>query len=343
MRLITNIAPVHLEGVGGNLEGVARAKGELFATAAPGDVCVVNADDERVSSLRVPPGCEVLSFGAAAHRDGDVVDGASSSQQPPDVMFDDVQSLALREVNFTLTTTTTTTTTTKCTRGSEDDDDGARSHHRRQRVTISEPGVHLAANAAAAAAVATALGVSLCEACPHLSTYQSLEMRMRVHSMPSRGMVCIDDAYNASPTSVFNALRTLHEGKDEGGRTVVFLGDMLELGAASKRYHDETVDACLDFGFDLVGVAGGEFSAAVASAASRGRDTSDVVVGEDAEGLWEKVKDDVFFTTADEDAAGPPSSSTSSSSSVVVLVKGSRGMKMDFVVSQLLTEYSCKK
>ena len=80
--------------------------------------------------------------------------------------------------------------------------------------------------------------------------------------------MCIDDAYNASPTSVRNALRTLHDGNaaGDGGRTVVLLGDMLELGAASQRYHEEAVDACLDYGFDLVGLAGLEFSAARASA-----------------------------------------------------------------------------
>jgi UDP-N-acetylmuramoyl-tripeptide--D-alanyl-D-alanine ligase len=59
VRVVTNVAPVHLEGVGGDLEGVARAKGELFASAGAGDVCVVNADDARVSALHVPPGCQV--------------------------------------------------------------------------------------------------------------------------------------------------------------------------------------------------------------------------------------------------------------------------------------------
>lgn len=41
IRVITNVGAVHLEGVGGDLAGVARAKGELFASARGGDVCVV--------------------------------------------------------------------------------------------------------------------------------------------------------------------------------------------------------------------------------------------------------------------------------------------------------------
>jgi UDP-N-acetylmuramoyl-tripeptide--D-alanyl-D-alanine ligase len=35
---------------------VAAAKGELFATAQAGDVCVVNADDPLVMGLPVPSG-----------------------------------------------------------------------------------------------------------------------------------------------------------------------------------------------------------------------------------------------------------------------------------------------
>jgi len=66
--LITNIGPVHLEGVGGTIEGVAAAKGELFAGLAPDAVMVVNRDDERVRRLAAPYPNPKVSFGA----DGDV-------------------------------------------------------------------------------------------------------------------------------------------------------------------------------------------------------------------------------------------------------------------------------
>lgn len=114
IRVITNVGPVHLEGVGGSLEGVARAKGELFATAGIGDVCIINADDELVSSLKILPGCEVLSFGRA--REG--------GKAQPDVVFDEIRSVELREVDFKLTVT------------KPSDVAETRSH----RVTISEPG-----------------------------------------------------------------------------------------------------------------------------------------------------------------------------------------------------------
>jgi len=45
-------------------------------------------------------------------------------------------------------------------------------------------------------------------------------------------ITCMDDAYNASPLSVYNALQTLHDAQMTG-TTVVLLGDMLELGAGT--------------------------------------------------------------------------------------------------------------
>ena len=337
IRVITNIAPVHLEGVGGNLEGVARAKGELFATAAAGDVCIVNADDERASALTIPKACSerAMSFGAPDRSNDNELTGS----RRPDIVFDDVRSLALREVSFTLRSGG---------RNQDQDQDQDRDwdHH---RVIISEPGAHLAPAAAAAACVATALNLPLSDVCQNLTAYESLEMRMRVKEVPSRGIICIDDAYNASPTSVQNALRTLRDGfkahattegavADEDaacnqyGRTVVLLGDMLELGSASGRYHEEIIDMCLSYGFDLIGLAGPEFSSAAARvAAARGTDSESestdtrvFYIGEDAKILWEKIKEDIH--------AAP-----GGSSSAVVLVKGSRGMKMDYIVEQLTT------
>jgi len=45
--LITCVAEAHLEGLG-SIEGVARAKGELFAGLSPSSIAVVNADDPNI-------------------------------------------------------------------------------------------------------------------------------------------------------------------------------------------------------------------------------------------------------------------------------------------------------
>ena len=66
---MTNAGPAHLEGFG-DLEGVARAKGELFARLGPDGIAVVNADDTYAPLWRELAGdCQVLQFGLDATAD----------------------------------------------------------------------------------------------------------------------------------------------------------------------------------------------------------------------------------------------------------------------------------
>jgi UDP-N-acetylmuramoyl-tripeptide--D-alanyl-D-alanine ligase len=78
--LITNVGPAHLEGLG-SVEGVARAKGELFATMRPSATAIVNAEDPLVAPLGAAfPGRRV-SFGAgtAVHAEGVTCDAQGAA------------------------------------------------------------------------------------------------------------------------------------------------------------------------------------------------------------------------------------------------------------------------
>ena len=61
--LITNVGPAHLEGLG-SVEGVARAKGELFAAMRPDATIVVNTEDPRVAALAAAFPGRRIGFGA---------------------------------------------------------------------------------------------------------------------------------------------------------------------------------------------------------------------------------------------------------------------------------------
>ncbi len=60
--VITNIGPVHLEGVG-SIDGVMRAKGELLPRIKPAGTAILNADDRRVLNLAAKTDRAVLFFG----------------------------------------------------------------------------------------------------------------------------------------------------------------------------------------------------------------------------------------------------------------------------------------
>ncbi|NOY68475.1 MAG: UDP-N-acetylmuramoyl-tripeptide--D-alanyl-D-alanine ligase [Deltaproteobacteria bacterium] len=66
--VITNIGPVHLEGVGG-IDGVADAKAEMFEHMSPGGTAVLNADDSYGPKLAERTQNRVLFFGLNQNAD----------------------------------------------------------------------------------------------------------------------------------------------------------------------------------------------------------------------------------------------------------------------------------
>ena len=99
-------------------------------------------------------------------------------------------------------------------------------------VTTRLPGRHIVSNALAAAAVALADGMALAEVADALAEAQ-VPLRIQVHR-GRQGSTILDDTYNASPASMAAALDLLAEIP---GRRIALLGDMAELGAASREGH----------------------------------------------------------------------------------------------------------
>ena len=99
-------------------------------------------------------------------------------------------------------------------------------------VETKLPGRHIVSNALAAAAVGLADGLSLEEIALGLAV-ADVQVRIKTHR-GRNGATLIDDSYNASPASMLAALDLLAEIP---GRRIAVLGDMAELGAASKEGH----------------------------------------------------------------------------------------------------------
>ena len=223
VRIITNVAPAHLEGLG-TLEGVARAKGELFDGARPGDVACVNMDDPRVAALPLPPEVRVLRYGRAQGCDLRLLE-ASLDASGPEVL-----------VRFTL-------------------EHGSRL----VRGTIPAPGLYMAANACAAVAVAVALGKDPQQAAEALAGYAPVGARMALEDGPG-GIRVLNDAYNANPASMGAALETLCALPAR--RRIALLGDMLELGPTEVALHRELLELARGLGLGIVGACGPRMMAA---------------------------------------------------------------------------------
>jgi UDP-N-acetylmuramoyl-tripeptide--D-alanyl-D-alanine ligase len=196
---------------------------------------------------------------------------------------------------------------------------GARFTLAGRRVALGVFGREFVYDALAAAAAAHALGIPLEDAGPAIEGFRPFRMRMEV--IRAGGVTVINDAYNANPLSVRAALDTLGR-LGARGRTVAVLGDMLELGAETRRLHQEVgrhaarsgVGRLLTVGAAAREIGSGALAAGMAHRNSRHFEGS----GEVREALRRMVE-------AGEIADGD-----------VVLVKASRGLKMETVVEDLV-------
>ncbi len=105
--------------------------------------------------------------------------------------------------------------------------------------------------ALAAAAAAFELGLTDRELLRGIAEYETVGRRARI--IRTGRLTIVDDCYNANPTSMVAALRSL---MSLPGRHVCILGDMLELGEDAGALHYETGKKAAELGADLV-VGGG--------------------------------------------------------------------------------------
>ena len=105
----------------------------------------------------------------------------------------------------------------------------------RYEVTIPAMGRHNVANALAAYAAATRLGLAPEGVIAGLADFEQTGMRQKV--VHAGGMDVIEDCYNANPDSMKAALAMFKEFPCK--RRFALLGDMLELGDLSREAHEE--------------------------------------------------------------------------------------------------------
>lgn len=162
---------------------------------------------------------------------------------------------------------------------------------------------------AAISAVHVASGISPNILADNISSFEFTSKRCEIVHI--KNITIIDDSYNAAPTSMKAALRTLGTYKSKG-RKIAVVGDMLELGPNAVFFH-ENLSATIDkYGIDLVFACG--------NLSKRLFDN----LSECKKGVWQenshKLAENILNELKDGDC---------------VLVKGSHSMNMDYIVDTL--------
>ncbi len=101
-------------------------------------------------------------------------------------------------------------------------------------VKLKVPGVHNVSNALAAITMGKQFEVPPKNIQSALQRFKAVEGRMDIQMVAD--VIIIDDAYNANPDSMMSALRTI-ASIDCQGRRICVLGDMLELGKSAVSEH----------------------------------------------------------------------------------------------------------
>lgn len=102
-------------------------------------------------------------------------------------------------------------------------------------VTLNALGKHNVGNSLVGMAIADYLGYDLNKTAKMYENFKGLRQKLVV--IPNKYTI-IDDTYNASPDSMKASLNVLEE-LDSNGKKIAVLGDMFELGSRSEEFHRE--------------------------------------------------------------------------------------------------------
>ncbi len=181
------------------------------------------------------------------------------------------------------------------------------------RFELPIPGRHNAINALAAIAIGREFGLRVGQIAGGLRSVKLTSMRIeRVQA--SNGAVVLNDAYNASPTSVKAAIDLVAQLSGYGDKWIV-LGDMLELGPDEEAFHAQIGEYLTDAKTDRV-LLFGPLSSHTFEAAKPRFAPDRVLYFQHKQSLIDHIS-----------AGLKPED--------LVLVKASRGMRMEEVVAAL--------
>lgn len=276
---VTTVGPVHIEAFSDGEVGVAREKASIFEGLAEGGVGVLNADVAQA----------------------DIVEAVARRHAGQVWRFGTGEGCEARLIDFT------------------PDAEGATVRARLLGETLdyrlAQSGAHWGLNSLCVLLMLEALDVSRDLALQALADFRPLAGRgeTKVVRTTEGAFTLIDESYNANPLSMTAGFRSLGvRSPGAGGRRVVVLSDMLELGDRARDLHEGLAGPIVAADIALVHTAGPEMKRLHDALPAARR------------GLWRETAAELAAEAAV--LAGPGD---------IVMVKGSNGSKAALVAKAL--------
>jgi len=278
--VVTNVGPVHI-GFMGSEEAIADEKACLFAGMTQDAVAVLNRDSRHFERIAG----HARRFGVSR-----IVGFGRTERADARLLSCDLQDCGSDVV--------------------------ALIHGRRIEYRLGAAGEHWVLNSIAALAVVEALGADVVQAAASLAGVSASPGRgaRRILRFGEGTVELLDESYNGNPVSVRAMLAVLARTEPaKGGRRLLALGDMRELGEAADAYHAGLADAVSASGATQVFLCGPHMRA-----------------------LWDKLAPSQRGVHRPDSAALAGEVAAALKAGDVIAVKGSLGSKMKIVVDSIV-------
>jgi len=181
--------------------------------------------------------------------------------------------------------------------------------------------VHNCHNALIAAVAATELGKRFSDSITQICKYVSpLRDRFFIEKMGIH--LLIDDTYNANPSSFSSAINDLSNNSSYPKNKLLVIGDMFELGEFSEEEHQRILKESLKVsGLKALFIKGNRFEKALFEYGNNDEEEKIFVIDP-----MEPFPIELISQFLDEETT--------------ILVKGSRGMQMEQIISQLVEKFT---
>lgn len=278
--LITNVGKAHLEGLG-SLEGIAGAKAEMLEKISADAQVILNGDDELLMRVAAAFPGKLITYGLGKENH---------------MRAEKIRDLGRRGTSFEL-----------------------RYFGGAIPIGLRVPGLQNVFNALAASAIAICLEEPPENIVEGLRRFEGMKGRFMISTLPG-GAVLVDDSYNSNPFSLRAATDTLKGLVGVGGRIIVCLGEMLELGDEAAEAHFEAGSMAGEVGASYFLALGEHAGEMVKGAISRGLPPHRALALSNPKEMEEKMRE--VMRSGD-----------------IILLKGSRKMGLEKIAESLMTKH----